>query len=91
MFKLADHLSIASGLIFWRIGVNIGKFRPCDRHHFGCRIQFHRAGSKRYHTAVQRQITIGKFAHIAHHFGFGMIFLKGWMRQIRTPSLQFFR
>ena len=42
-FDLTNHLAITDALLKRHKGMNIGKFRPGDRRHFSCRIEFHGA------------------------------------------------
>ena len=44
------------------------------RHHFGRRVELHRAGAERDHRPVERQILVGEPAQEAHHLGFRTVF-----------------
>ena len=49
MFHFPEYLQVSLRLAGRRIRMNVVKFRPTQRQHFHCRIQFHRTGAQRNH------------------------------------------
>ena len=72
-FKLVEKLPVAPGLLHWHEGMQLGKAGPGHRDHFRGRVQLHRAGAKRDHGAIQRQILGLQPLEIAEHLGFAAV------------------
>jgi hypothetical protein len=68
--EVIKHGANAHGLVGRDEGVEIACGRPCDRHHDGGCIEFHRAGTERNHSFIESQITGFELVDVAHHFGF---------------------
>ena len=80
--EIVDHLIIAGRLILGHERVQIGEFGPGDGDHLNRGVELHRAGAKRDHRTVQRQITVGEAAHIARHLSLGAVPVEGRMGEI---------
>ncbi len=70
--ELADHLSVALGLVVGGVGVDVGELGPCDRLHLGDGVELHRARAEWDHRAIQRQILVRQAAQVAQHFVLGV-------------------
>ena len=71
--ELFYHHMIALSLLRRAERMHITEFRPGDRDHLRCRIQFHGAGAERDHRLIQRQVFAGQTVQIAHHIRFAVI------------------
>ena len=80
--QVVDHMLVTKRLILRHKRVDHRKLAPADGHHLRSRIQLHRAGPQRDHRAVQRQITVGQTAHVAHHLGLGAVHVEDRMGEI---------
>ena len=86
--EVLDQFLVPLGLVRRHKGMKARKLAPADRHHFGRGVQFHRAASQRDHGAVQRKITVGKTAHVAHHLGLGPVHVKDRVGQVIGQAQQ---
>ena len=57
-FQLVDHDLVTLGLCQGCKGMQLAKFGPGDRDHFGGGVELHGAGAQRNHCVVQRQILV---------------------------------
>ena len=71
--ELFYHHMIALRLFRRAERVHIAEFRPGNRDHLRCRIQFHGAGTERDHRLIQRQVFTGQAVQVAHHIRFAVI------------------
>ncbi len=60
--EITNQLQIAGGLVQWGERVDVGEVRPGHRRHLGRRVELHRAGSKRDHATVERQVLVRETA-----------------------------
>ncbi len=89
--EIVDHFLVTERLIGRHEGMDVGKFRPGDRQHFRCRVQFHGAGTERDHRAVERQIAVRKAADVTGHLAFGTVHVEDRMRHVLAGAQQFLR
>ena len=85
-FEFVKHFAVAFGLFERGEGVDVAELAPGDGHHFAGGVQFHRAGAERNHGAIKRQIPVGEFAQVAHHFGLAAVFLEYGVAEILAAA-----
>ena len=73
MFELGNELAVSSGVGGGRVRVDVGKFGPSHRDHFGGGVELHRARPQRDHRAIKGQVFVGQAAQITQHFSFGSV------------------
>ena len=85
-FEFVEHFAVAFGLFERGEGVDVAELAPGDGHHFAGGVQLHGAGAERDHGAVERQIPVGEFAQVAHHFGLAAVFFEDGMAQVLAAA-----
>ena len=55
-------------------GVDVAKLRPAEGIHRGGGVQLHRAASERNHAAVEAEVAVFEFLHVAHHVSLAAVF-----------------
>ena len=88
VFELADHFQMTGGLIDRREGVQVGQFRPGDRHHLAHCVELHGAGAERDHRMVERQIAVLQALEVAQHVVLAVMAMEHRVRQDRVAALQ---
>ena len=89
--QIAQKLLITLGLVGRGERVDIGKFRPSNRQHFGGSVQLHGARTQRNHAAVHRQIALFQFFQVTQHFVFGVVTVKHFVGKDFIAAQQVFR
>src|SRR5690606_22989594 len=72
-FKVADHFLITACLLDRNERMDVRKFWPGNRQHLRSGIEFHRAGSQRYHGMNHRQILVLQTLDITEDFVLCMV------------------
>ena len=85
-FEFVKHFAVAFGLFERGEGVDVAELAPGDGHHFAGGVQFHGAGAERNHGAIKRQIPVGEFAQVAHHFGLAAVFLEYGVAEVLAAA-----
>ncbi len=86
--EVTDQLQITGGLVERGERVDVGEVRPGHRRHLGCRVELHRAGPKRDHATVQREVLVRELAYVTQHRRFGTVLVEHRMAQIAAGTRQ---
>ena len=79
--NLIDQLTPTRGVRIRRVRVDVGKTRPRDCLKTCGGVELHRAGTKRDHRAIQRQVLVTQRADVAHHLGLRVDAVKRHVRE----------
>jgi hypothetical protein len=88
LFELPEQRVIAARLIGRCERMQIAKLRPGQRDHFGGCVQLHGAGAERDHRAVEREVAVGEFAHVAQQLGLRAVRVEYRMGEEGAAALQ---
>ncbi len=90
-FEPREQRVIAVRLLTRRERMKRAEFGPGQRDHLGCGVELHGAGAQRNHRAVEREIAIAEFAHIAQQLGLGAMSVEHRMGEECAIALQLAR
>ena len=67
--------------------MQVGKFWPGDRFHFGYGVELHGAGAQWDHAAIKCVVKVGKLLEVAKHCGFRVVRVEDRVLQIFTLAV----
>ena len=76
LLEVGDHLGVAEGLVARGEGMEVAELRPGDGDHLGGGVELHGAGAEGDHGAVEGEVAVGEAAHVAEHFGLGVVLVE---------------
>ena len=85
--QIAKEVLVALALIARAKRMQRIHFRPAQRHHFGGRVQLHRAGAERDHAAIQRDVLHLQAMQVAHHLRLAVVAVEDGMLQIAALAV----
>ena len=62
LFELGNQLAVSSRVSGGCMRVDVGKFGPSHRNHFGGGVELHRARPQRNHRAIKGEVFVGQAA-----------------------------
>ena len=71
--EVVDEFEISLRLLERRERVDVGELGPGDGEHLGRRVELHRAGAKRDHRAIERDVLVLQPPQVAQHLGFAAV------------------
>ena len=88
LFQPLEQRVIALRLLARRERVQACEGRPGQRDHLRGGVELHGAGAQRNHGAVEREIAVGEFAHVAQEFSLGAMGVEHRMGEERAGAFQ---